>query len=490
MTAQANTRANRKPAPPPTPGHALARSFLALSLLWFVLPWLVGLPVTSGHRWYGPPPLEARAQLRSIRARLQRGGADAMNYLFPEGKLFSWSFYGFSLVNVATATPEDAALRPFARAELERVIRMVEAEADAGQFRRSKDLTPKGGIIPAAHANLLRAGYILLGGASQEIAAAFHQTSALLFSEFMSSPVVSLETFPGMIWPVDNVCALESLRLHDVLYGTTYRRACTRWTKWMADHLDAKTGLMVAQVAPTGETLDPPRGCALSWSLAFMPGFAPELARAQYERYRSDWFVHVCGLAGAREWPPGKERGADVDSGPVAFGIGAAASGLGMAAAKANGDPDNLTGMLRGMELLAVPVWSPEGKHYFLRFALLADELALWGKTIRVWDKPSAEDHPASWAGPDLGPFWILYLILLALTAAALFFTARSALRKIRGARRNPDRWATRHTLVFACQVAVIAAWLILPAMDWVCAALVIGVVSILERRLLVGRAP
>ena len=76
--------------------------------LSFVSPWLVGLLRVSGARWYGPPPLEARAQLRSIRRRLDRGEAEGMQRFFYEGRLFAYTFYGFALVNVATATPDDA----------------------------------------------------------------------------------------------------------------------------------------------------------------------------------------------------------------------------------------------------------------------------------------------------------------------------------------------------------------------------------------------
>ena len=43
-------------------------------------------------------------------------------------------------------------------------------------------------------------------------------------------------------------------------------------------------------------------------------------------------------VTGFREWPVGVDRAADVDSGPIVSGIGAAASALGIAAARAMGD--------------------------------------------------------------------------------------------------------------------------------------------------------
>ncbi len=41
---------------------------------------------------------------------------------------------------------------------------------------------------------------------------------------------------------------------------------------------------------------------------------------------------------GFREWPVGRERAADDDSGPIVEGVGAAATGLSIGAARAMGD--------------------------------------------------------------------------------------------------------------------------------------------------------
>jgi len=400
-----------------------------------------------------------------------------MQRFFFEGRLFSHTFYGFALVNMATAAPGDAAAREHALAELERLLPIAEAQIEQPPFLGNKHLTPRGGVILAGQANLLRAGYALLGGTREEIIAAFHQGSAVLHAAFMRSPNASLESYPQMFWPVDNCCALESLRLHDVLYGTDYAEACRRWVAWMDEHRDPETGMMVALVSGDGTALQGPRGCALSWSLAFLPGFAPELAREQYGRYRSGWFVHVLGITGAREWPPGTAGYVDADTGPIVGGIGAAA--------KANGDAANLTGMLRGVELFGLPLWSPTSKDYFLGSVLLADELALWGKTVRVWDRPPSEDRPQPWPAQRLGAWWFAVLLAVLPTGAVLFLTGRWAARALASARRDPDRWSGHRRLVFAIEALAVGAWLAFPAVTWFHAVLLIGVVSTVERRLL-----
>jgi hypothetical protein len=70
----------------------------------------------------------------------------------------------------------------------------------------------------------------------------------------------------------------------------------------------------------------------------YMAPFAPERARVMWERYRDVFTVDLGVVVGLREWPPGVERKADSDSGPIVRGIGVAASGFGIGAARAAGD--------------------------------------------------------------------------------------------------------------------------------------------------------
>ena len=101
--------------------------------------------------------------------------------------------------------------------------------------------------------------------------------------------------------------------------------------------MNTKLGLPLSEVTgtPTGKD---PRGCALSYQTRYLREFDEALARDWWEHYRRRYLVERAGLVGLREWPPGRERAGDVDSGPVVEGVGAAATGLGIAAARSMGD--------------------------------------------------------------------------------------------------------------------------------------------------------
>jgi len=206
------------------PSVMVFRSFLFLSILVFAISWFIGTVVVSRANWRGPAPAAAKSSVRAILRRLARGEGDTMQKIFPEGRLFSHSFFGFSLVNMAlNETPNSEFTRTAIR-EIEKLLTAIDGMVDKDPFSACKDITPRGGIIIAGQANLLRAGYLLIGGRKKSIAERFHKESQIIYDAFMKISVGSLESYPQLVWPVDNICALDSLRLHAVLVACLYGR--------------------------------------------------------------------------------------------------------------------------------------------------------------------------------------------------------------------------------------------------------------------------
>jgi hypothetical protein len=165
----------------------------------------------------------------------------------------------------------------------------------------------------------------------------------------------------------------------------------------MAATLDPETGLMVAKVdCGTGEAVNVPRGCGLSFTLAFLPDFAPQFARTQYAAYRQHFFKPTLGFAGIREYPAGRGRGADIDSGPIVLDVGAGATGLGIPAARAMGDDSTFESLVRLAEIIGFPVQLRGQKSYLLGQLLIGDVIQVWGKTITPWTTTPTGEHIAS----------------------------------------------------------------------------------------------
>lgn len=375
----------------------LTLSALLLLFLWFTLfnlAWRVSATRAADYRGRIGPDVEA--QLAFIRTQLRRLDGPALEQLGPVKAVFVHTFYGFSLVNTVLLDPDNPARRAEAIRELKWLLERLRHPAIRQSFPPTQI---PGGVFYLGQRNLTLAGLLLIDpqpdpAYEQE----FHANSRLLYEAFMASPSAHLETWAGGTWPADNVPALYSLVQHDRLYGTTYRAAAGRWVEKMAATLDPETGLMISRVDyATGKVLDLPRGCALSFTFAFLPDFAPDFARTQYAAYRQHFFKTTLGFAGIREYPPGRQRGADSDSGLIFREVGAAATGIGIAGTKAMGDAATFESIVQLSEIIGLPLrWNGQ-KAYLFGQLLIGDVFEAWGKTITPWTAPGETPAPSPW---------------------------------------------------------------------------------------------
>lgn len=141
-------------------------------------------------------------------------------------------------------------------------------------------------------------------------------------------------------WPADQAATLAALKRYDVAHaGALVVEPLARYRKHIEEKATHnKTMLPFSEARGRGSAGRLPRGCALSFSVRYLAEVDFELAEAWWRRYRELYLVDAGVLVGFREWPPGVERKADVDSGPIVKGVGASATAFGIAAARAVGD--------------------------------------------------------------------------------------------------------------------------------------------------------
>ncbi len=139
-------------------------------------------------------------------------------------------------------------------------------------------------------------------------------------------------------WPADQAATLAALARFDRAHeGSLAAAPLARYRAALEGAHDDDTGLPWSELHGLG-TGKLPRGCALAYSIRYLSEVDLELARAWWAPFRASYLVDRYLLVGFREWPPGVERAADVDSGPIVGGVGAAATAFGIAAARAMGD--------------------------------------------------------------------------------------------------------------------------------------------------------
>ncbi len=419
--------------------HTRRRVLLAacvLLYLWTALGSLV-FRVTSVQleNYDGQIGPDVEAQLAFIRTVLHEHETLAQEQPLPDWVVFVHTFYGFSLVNTVLLDPDSQPRRADAVAELEWVLERLNIPEAKGSYPHTQ--VPHG-VLYLGERNLTLAGLALIDPAlDAEREQEFHHTSRLLYKAFMDSPSANLDTYPGHCWPTDNVPALYSLLVHDRLYGTNYSQAAARWVEMMQALLDPDTGLMPAKIDyHTARVLNVPRGCALSFTFIFLPDLDPRFAETQYAAYRQHYLKSTLGFAGLREYPPGIGRRADVDSGPIIREVGAAATGIGIGAAKAMGDAGTFESIVQLSEIIGLPVQRGGQKSYLLGRLPIGDIIQVWGKTITPWSPSPAKDQASENPWPAIGSISLTPFYGIACLVGGLLLLFSVAL--IRRIRRQP----------------------------------------------------
>lgn len=186
-------------------------------------------------------------------------------------------------------------------------------------------------------------------------------------------------------WPADQSALLAGLHRADVAHGwSTHELPLRRFQEGVTVH---RSGLPVSEVTGRGPGASLPRGCAQSFISRYLAEVDPATTAAWWKTYRSTFLVELpFGIVGFREWPPGIDRAADSDSGPIVLGIGVAASALGLSAAKAQGE----AGLARRLERSADRV-SSLGVGDAVMHATYADAIRFEARWRPVTSAPRTE---------------------------------------------------------------------------------------------------
>jgi hypothetical protein len=464
----------------------LFHAFCCFIALMCCSSWFGGMCGQSDLKVTSASQDEIKGQLLSIRRRLDRGEDRTQLMAVPEGQLFVHSFYGYALVNIALESPPGSEPRRRACTELEDLLTRIDKIKHQFPFTLNAKLKPSGGIIIAGHSNLLRAGYLALGGNNPQIKHDFDVGSEEIANSILNGKVPFPECYPGYTWAEDSIFALESLRLHDVLCHSDYSRARNAWLSWLKSHIDPESGMMVTQIdVKTGQVIDGPRGSAISWALGFLPYSDPQFAHEQFSRFRKNWFVPFAGMLGINEWYHGVPHETAFPSGPVAFGLSEAATGIGIGACRANGDYHSWHLILRALNTMALPVWTPTGeRNFFWGQCMLADSLAVWGETARRWDadvKPNSTYAASDYAAKE-SQYYAVMFVVACFSFVVIWMLGHQTLDSFKNKTAVRPGWRPITIIAFVLQFFAVVALFSTSAFCWPVLLIYMLVVDVLEQ--------
>ncbi len=363
----------------------------------------------------------ALAQLAHLRPGLQ-ARADAMQEIFPEGRVFTLVLYGLAWVDVGRGTP-DAALRARALAEARRALALAEAPDSRIGYGPAGGL-PHGMFYEGWTAHL-RAGTLHLGGGAARDPA-FRAACDRLDGAFRGGSGPFLDSYPEMAWPADNAVGAAALRSCGTLLHPRYTETAQTWLRAALRQADPATGLL-----PHDAGLPNPRGESVALMIRFVHEIDPAAAAAQYAAMNRTFATRFARLLPAvREYPHGVPgSGGDIDSGPVILGVSAPASVVGIAAARMTGHHRAAADLRAGPEVLGVPLQWRGRRSYAFGQLPVGDAFLAWVSVVRPWNvaeaAPVAATPYAGWRVAWFG-LWGLVLLLCLAGLARLYGRPRA----------------------------------------------------------------
>jgi hypothetical protein len=374
-----------------------------------------------------PLPARARGHYKFFRDHLREPFEDysELQVLVPNFKVVALSHMACGLTNVAEADPE-------LKSEVGPLLREVVLRARSRQVSAyERDPVEVRGLdehgLYLAHLNIILGCYRRTSG-SDEFDGLHARVSRHLAALSTRDGDFHARSWPkSPKWPADQAALLCSLYLYDQLHGTDLSLEPIRgWLDYMQDRAtDRDSGLHVSAVTDVSHA-KVPRGCALSWSTLYMAQFAPDEAADLYDLYRRKCRRVVLGCGGFREWPEGYDGEMSADTGPVIFGAGAAATGLGAGPARIFKDYEVYAGIMRTASTAGLPSIVGLNRRYRLS-PLLGEAILFHGETARCW---YSSPPPTSYARETPFPTGPLLVLLLLAVYAAL--SARKLRRQIK----------------------------------------------------------
>lgn len=237
-----------------------------------------------------------------------------------------------------------------------------------------------------AHLNFMLGAYRAVGGDTRYDR--LHRSiSDALARRVLESRHHYLETFPGQIFIPDNAATAASLSIAQLTLGADYKGPIDAWLAQTRGHLlDPATGLIRPWIDSDGRGFGPPRGSYAAWTIYYLNWVDRNLALEQYQLLKSNFAVKLpFGLAALREYPRGYDGPADVDSGPVIFGLSTSGTGFMIAGARLSRDANYLQGLLTSAEVVGSTVGTRGVRHYLFA-PVVGEAILLAMKTACNWD--------------------------------------------------------------------------------------------------------
>ncbi|RFP64454.1 hypothetical protein D0N36_14135 [Hymenobacter lapidiphilus] len=326
------------------------------------------------------------AQLRFLRGPMHAGAGQQMQSIYPEGFVYLNALYALAWLELLPHLPPQAPLYQEGLVEAGWAVREIQSPNGSAQFINPDLSLPNGAFYQGWSAYVLGRYLAAQPAARRDTAdvGQFRRQCALIARALMGSPSPYLESYSGAAWPADGVVGVAALAEHDRLYPARYQPLLRQWVQQVKGCLDSRGLIPHRTAAGSGQSLEAARGSSQSQLLNFLLEVDPAFAQQQFRRYRRHFLTTRLGLPGIREAALGAPPADDVDSGPVIWDVGGAASLVGRRTMQRYADSTTAVGLRNSIEGFGAALTTSAGKRYLFGQLPIADAFIAWANSIEA----------------------------------------------------------------------------------------------------------
>jgi hypothetical protein len=392
---------------------------LSIFILW------INLKLHSENYTFEEKKADILLQLNFLEAELKSNHAgQKMQQLFPEGFVFINALYGLAWCELAISDASgDKNLKEKAISEALFAYREIDSEQAKRTFQN--DMIPENGIFYFGWRNYLLSKILTVDTNFTSHESCIDSLSVYceaIRNVLSESDSPYLESYYGQSWPADMFVAMASLSNYDKIFSPKYKPDIHIWLDKVRNRLDPETKMVPHSVDPKmGRTLQGSRGSSMSLILRMLHEIETSFANEQFRLFEAGFVSKTFGLPSVREYPKGTRGKGDVDSGPVIFGVGFAATIDMIGTFSAFEKVFQAENQYKTINALGFERVKSNQKSYLFGRMPIADAFIAWGRATGL----SAGNNPNAYA-------WSLKFHLLSFLLLSLFWVVyfrRSILR-------------------------------------------------------------
>lgn len=324
-------------------------------------------------------------QLQFLKSELRKGAGEDMQNIYPEGFIFINALYGLSWSEVIEGLNHDSELYKEGIIELSWVVNEVLSPEAKLIFDENLPLN-YGAFYMGWSTYILGKKLSIQNPKERPIheVKEFKKRCRMIAYALENQNSPYLESYHGHTWPADGVIAVAALNVYNKYLEGNLQEEVKVWLGKVKKSLDKEYQLIPHYInAETNTVVESARGCSQSLILNFIYDIDTTFAKDQFSKYSSLFLEPRLGFLGIREYPKGKSGSGDVDSGPVIWGIGGAASIVGQRTFGLYGRDDVYKSIRNTIEIFGLSITRNGSKYYLLGQLPMMDAFFAWSNALK-----------------------------------------------------------------------------------------------------------